>query len=58
MLHLTIPQYEGLAIDDVLAFANQHQEVYKYLPDKIEIKKCPKGWIVDVVYTVVKGEFG
>ncbi len=55
---LRIPQYEGLALDDVMAFADQHQEVYQYLPDPVEIRKCPKQWIVDVIYTIVKDEFG
>ena len=58
MSRLQVPQYEVLALDDVMAFADQHQEVYRYLPDKIEVRKCPKQWIVNVIYTIVKDDFG
>ena len=40
--HLSVPQYDGLDVDAILAFASNHQAVFKYLPDEVEIKKCPK----------------
>ena len=44
-------------MDDVLNFVEGHRNVYLYLPDKIEVKKCPKQWLVNIVFTVVKDDF-
>ena len=42
MQHLTVPQYDSLKVDNMIAIIEQHPEVYKFLPDRIEIKKVPK----------------
>ena len=41
-MHLSIPQYEGLGIDSILDFIKNYAEIYQFLPDISEIKKCPK----------------
>ena len=55
--HLSVPQYDGLNIDKMLEFANDYREVFKFLPDPIEIKKCPKQWLINVIFTVIKQPF-
>ena len=45
-------------MDDVLNFIEGYQDVYLYLPDKIDIKKCPKQWLVNIVFTVIGADFG
>jgi len=56
--HITIPQYEGLALKHITArLDNGFQHVYDYLPDQQEIHKVPKEWICNVVYTVVGAPF-
>ena len=51
---LTIPQYTGLNIDTILGHVDGNQDVHRYLPEKEELKKCPKQWLVNVIYTVIK----
>ena len=41
-MHLYVPQYEGLNIEKVLGFIKNHVEIYQFLPDISEVKKCPK----------------
>ena len=56
--HLTVPQYDSLKVDNMIEIIEQHPEVYKYLPDRIEIKKIPKQYLVNVLYTIIKAPFG
>ena len=45
MRHISVPQYEGLALKDISGFLNEgHEEVFDYMPDAQEIHK-PKGHI-------------
>ena len=39
---LYVPQYEGLAIKDILEFASDKPQVEYYLPEDIELTKIPK----------------
>ena len=56
--HIPIPQFHGLAIDDLLAFANQHEQVMAALPiTKNELDKLPRQYIANVIYTVVGKPF-
>ena len=50
---MTIPQYEGLTIQDIANFVNKHENVQPYLPDGKEIHKVPKAWIGNVCATVL-----
>ena len=56
--HITVPQYEGLALKHIGGFLeNGHQHVYSYLPDQQELSKVPKEWICNVIVTVVGEPF-
>ena len=56
--HITIPQYEGLALKHITArLDNGFQHVYDFLPDQQELLKVPKEWICNVVYTVIGTPF-
>ena len=57
-MYLPIPQYEGLNLETILGKIKGNQEVLKYLPDPQEIKKCPKQWLINVIYSVIKNPFG
>ena len=50
---MTIPQYEGLTINDIANFVTKHKDVQPYLPDGKEIHKVPKAWIGNVCATVL-----
>ena len=55
--HLNVPQYDGLNVDKMLEFGNNYQNLFKFLPDPVEIKKCPKQWLINVIFTIVKTPF-
>ena len=56
--HITIPQYEGLALKHISKHLDQsYQHVYDYLPDAQEIHKIPKEWICNVIATIVGEPF-
>ena len=53
MKHISIPQYEGLFIADLLEYAKQYQSVMQALPPELEIKKLSRQYIANVIYTLV-----
>ena len=55
--HVTIPQYDGLALSDIARFVTQHADVQPYLPDGKEINKVPKAWVANVCATVLGDTF-
>ena len=56
--HVTVPQYEGLALKDIAQVLNEfHPEVYEYLPDSMEIHKVSKEWICNVCASVIGSAF-
>ena len=56
--HIIVPQYEGLTIDDMLAFGEQYEEVMRALPVVgKEILKLPRAYIANVIHTVVGDPF-
>ena len=56
--HITVPQYEGLALKDIAQVLNEfHPEVYEYLPDSMEIHKVNKDWICNVCASVIGDGF-
>ena len=56
--YIIVPQYEGLTIDDMLAFGEQYTEVMRALPAvNKEILKLPRAYIANVVHTIVGDPF-
>ena len=51
--HVTIPQYEGLGIQDIANFVNTRANVLPFLPDGKELSKTPKQWIGNVCASVL-----
>ena len=52
--HISIPQYEGLTIENVLKFAANFPEAMSALPiDEKERLKLPRQYLANVVYTRV-----
>ena len=41
----------------MLVFASEYANVHKFLPDENEIKKAPKQWIVNMIYSLVQEDF-
>ena len=55
--HLPVPQYEGLGTADILDWCGDHPIVLEYLPDEREIRKIPKQWLINLVYSLVGNDF-
>ena len=56
--HLHVPQYEGLAIKDMLEFGNNFDSVRESLPSvENEVLKMPRQYIANVIYTRLGAPF-
>ena len=56
--HISVPQFEGLSIDNMLDFARAYPQVYMVLPSiEREIKKCHREFIANIIYTIVGQPF-
>ena len=51
--HISLPAYEGLGINDVCNFLQNHQHVARYLPDISEIRRLPKEFLANVSFTAI-----
>ena len=58
MKFIAVPQYENLTIDTILEYGLSHRSVVDTLPAVREIKKMPRGYICNVIYTLVGDDFG
>ena len=54
---LNVPHYEGLSIETILQFGEEHPEVSNHLPDDRDIPRLPRQFIVDVTYTLMGEPF-
>ncbi len=54
---IDVPQFEGLAIKDIFAFAQNSPEVERALPPPKEISKLCRGYLANVIYTVMGEPF-
>ena len=53
-----VPQYDVLKVDNMLEFAKDYPAAIKHLPtDMKEIKKMPRNYISNVLYTVIGEPF-
>lgn len=57
MKHMTVPQYEGLRIKDILANIGMKNNYRYYLPITKEIHRLPRQWIFNVAYSVIGEPF-
>ena len=55
--HINVPMFEGLAIEDMQAFASAYPQVARYFPIDKEMKKLPRSYIANLIYTVVGSAF-
>ena len=51
------PQYETLSISAILTEFGDCAELWPYFPDKKEVAKLPRQWIVNVLYSVIGEPF-
>jgi len=56
-MHISVPAYEGLALDDIAGFCQKFPAIFAYLPDGNEVHKVPKQWLVNLIHSVLKHHF-
>ena len=54
---INVPYYEGLTIEKLLEASQQYPILNDYLPDKRDISRLPRQWIVNLIYTLVGDDF-
>jgi len=54
---INVPQFEGLTIDDMMAFGKIQPDVMRSLPPEKEIEKLPRQYIANIIYTMVGKPF-
>ena len=57
MRHLFVPMYETLSVRYILDVADAHAEVLEYLPDQKDVPRLPRQWIINVLFTILGGDF-
>ena len=55
--HINVPQFEGLSIENMQAFAADYPQVARYFPIDKEMKKLPRQYIANVIYTITGDAF-
>ena len=40
--HINVPYYQGMSIKDIKGFLNNYPDIYRYLPDEIDLAKVPR----------------
>ena len=55
--HINVPQFEGLSIKDIQAFASAYPQLARYFPIEKEMEKLPRQYIANLIYTVVGKPF-
>ena len=54
---IDVPQFEGLSIQDIFAFAQNDREVERALPPGKEIQKLSRAYLANVIYTIMGQNF-
>ena len=57
VVHIRVPFYENLSLDEIFRFLNGHEEVMRHMPNGKELRKTPRQWIVNVIATIVGKPF-
>ena len=55
--NLHVPLYTGLSIENILEKCRSLDELPPYLPDERDLRKLPRQWIINVVYSVIGEPF-
>ena len=55
--YLSLPQYEGLGIKEILQQAQGAAVCADYLPAQEEFRKLPRQWLINLAYTLIGPPF-
>ena len=51
--YLFCPQYDQLSVKRLLEFAENYEEIWIYWPDKKDLAKCHRQWLLNTFYSVI-----
>ena len=57
VIHIHVPFYENLKLNDIFSFFMRHETVVRYMPDDKELRKLPRQWICNVGAAVIGQPF-
>ena len=55
--YLSVPQYDGLGIKEFLCEAGKYPATEQYFPDADDLRRLPRQWVINVIYTLVGKPF-
>lgn len=53
----SVPQIEGLTVEDILEMSRSKSQLLKYLPDERDWEHMDRKWLCDIMYTLNQKEF-
>ena len=53
VVHIHVPAYESLKLEEIFSFFLQHEAVIPFMPEDKELRKMPKQWVCNVGATVI-----
>jgi hypothetical protein len=53
VVHIHVPAYESLKLEEIFAFFLQNEVVIPFMPEDKELRKMPKQWVCNVGATVI-----
>ena len=54
---IKLPQYKGLAVRDILNFANRNIHIERFLPEYDYLKDPNREWLCNIVNTIIPDKF-
>ena len=57
MFVASVPQIEGLTVEDLLDYCRGNNNILKYLPDERDWNHLDRKWLCDMLYTLDKNNF-
>ena len=55
--NLHVPLYKGLSIESMLEMGTQDKHVAEHLPDERDIRRLPRAWVCNLIYSLKGDEF-
>lgn len=53
----SVPQIEGLTVEDLLDYCRDNNAILRYLPDERDWNHLDRKWLCDMIYTLDKNSF-
>ena len=57
VVHISVPAYETLCLEQILVFFGSFPPVMQYLPVVSELRKVPKAWVCNIGASVIGAPF-